>query len=62
MSNPYKSPEAVAALQETLRGYYNKIAMDPDMTVERILRMLEDDLKTLWEWNGDDIINSIIAP
>jgi hypothetical protein len=60
MSNPYKSREAVAALQETLQGYYNKIVMQPDITIGVIKAMLEDDLKTLREWNGDDIINSII--
>lgn len=62
MSNPYRSLDAVAALRETLQAYYNKIVMQPDMTVERILCMLEDDLKTLRQWDGDDILNQINKP
>lgn len=47
---------------DLLIAYRNKIALTPGITVETILAMLEDDIKTLRAMCGAEIVKSIIDP
>lgn len=52
----YYDAKVCAALKEVIQGYYIKLNSRTDWTIEDVIAMLEDDLKVLREWDGEDIL------
>lgn len=56
----YHDEKVVVAIREVIQGYYIKLNSRNDWTLEDIRIMLEDDLKTLRIWDGDDMLAKVI--